>query len=240
MGVVSRLDLAVSAEDQRALVARKSTNLEALKLLLEAEGSAAPEPKPQSRAPRWLALGWPVAPLAAHAAEVADARAEILALLEHYRRAMEARDLQALAAVYAEFPAEQETAQRRYFENVRELRVAIDNVDVAVVGDEAVVSYTRTDDFTDARTGRPMHVAVRLTKVARRQNGAWKLAGGKVGAWSSPFSGRFQPQRSRREYANGPGSSTVALPSAWVTRPRKSVSCRSPEPSGRIANICPP
>ena len=46
-----------------------------------------------------------------------------------------------------------------------------------MVGNEAVVSYTRTDDFVDARTGRPMHVAVRLKKILRQQNGEWKMAG---------------------------------------------------------------
>jgi len=48
-----------------------------------------------------------------------------------------------------------------------------------VVGDEAVVSYTRTDDFADAHTGRPMHVSVRLTKVLRRRDGTLKLAAAK-------------------------------------------------------------
>jgi ketosteroid isomerase-like protein len=62
---------------------------------------------------------------------------------------------------------------------IKDLKVSIDNVDIAVVGDEAVVSYTRTDDFVDARTGRPMHVAVRLTKTLKQDQGAWKLAGGK-------------------------------------------------------------
>jgi ketosteroid isomerase-like protein len=61
---------------------------------------------------------------------------------------------------------------------VRDLKISVDNPDIAVVGDEAVVSYTRTDDFVDARTGRPMHVAVRLTKILRQQpNGEWKMAG---------------------------------------------------------------
>lgn len=85
----------------------------------------------------------------------------------------------ALAALYAKLAPEQQAAQQRYFENVRDLKIGIDNVGVAVVGDEAVVSYTRTDDFADARTGRPMHVSVRLTKVLRRQHGSWKLAAGK-------------------------------------------------------------
>jgi hypothetical protein len=58
------------------------------------------------------------------------------------------------------------------------LRVAIDNIDVVVVGDEAVVSFTRTDDFVDARTGRPIHASVRLTKTLRQESGVWKLVAG--------------------------------------------------------------
>jgi hypothetical protein len=128
-------------------------------------------------------LGWPATAYADDGggqAAIAPpaARQEILAVLEQYRRATEARALPALAAVYVEFPPERQAAQQRYFENVRDLRVAIENVDFAVVGEEAVVSYTRTDDFADARTGRPMHISVRFTKVLRRQDGSWKITGG--------------------------------------------------------------
>jgi len=120
----------------------------------------------------------PLGPAPARADAPPAARQEILAALERYRRATEARELPALAAVYVDFPPERQAAQRRYFENVRDLKVAIENVDIAVVGEEAVVSYTRTDDFADVRTGRPMHVSVRFTKVLRRQDGSWKITGG--------------------------------------------------------------
>ena len=36
-----------------------------------------------------------------------------------------------------------------------------------VAGDEAIVSYTRKDDFMDAPTGRPMHLSGRVQKQAR-------------------------------------------------------------------------
>jgi ketosteroid isomerase-like protein len=158
--------------------------MEALRLLLEAEGGAphdAPPrkpPGPDSALPWWLAAVVPGVG-AAQAADGADAQTngEILAVLDRYRRATEARQIQAVAAVYAEFSPEQQAAQQRYFDNVRDLRVGIDHVDIAVVGDEAVVSYTRTDDFADARTGRPMHVTLRLTKLLRRQRGEWRIVG---------------------------------------------------------------
>ncbi len=238
MGVISHLNLPVTPEEKRTLLARQSTNVEALKMLLEAEAGAAVLPPervappssksaPRSALPQWWASrGLALAAEAvekreerasrasarvsefialktkehsarpeeppsfwrrleglcrrkwtAPAAVADDTQVAIIDVLERYRRATEARELQALASVYAEFPPEQQAAQQRYFENVKDLKVTIDNVDVAVVGDEAVASYTRTDDFVDARTGRPMHVAVRLTKILRRTDGTWKLAG---------------------------------------------------------------
>jgi class 3 adenylate cyclase/ketosteroid isomerase-like protein/TolB-like protein len=180
MGVIARLALPVTVEEQKALLAKKSTDVDALRMLLEAEGGGAPPaptpPEPGSGLFRWLARH--LGPVAARAKE-GGAEAEILDALERYRKATEARQIDALAAVYVTFAPEQKAAQERYFENVRDLRITIDNVDIAVVGDEAVVSYTRTDDFADARTGRPMHVAVRLTKVLKRADGAWKIAGAK-------------------------------------------------------------
>jgi ketosteroid isomerase-like protein len=179
-GVISRLDLPVTAEEKQQLLAQRTTDEEALKMLLEAEGGVGPNPAPgpaserRSALPRWLAR-LQIAGVAL--ADDADAHAAILEALERYRRAMEARDLQTLSTVYVEFPAEQQAAQQRYFDNVRDLKISIENPDIAVVGDEAVVSYTRNDNFIDARTGRPMHVTGRLTKVLRHADDGWKMAG---------------------------------------------------------------
>ncbi len=183
--VISDLDLPVTEEEKQILLARRNTDEEALKMLLEAEGGSAPPPAPApgkpapdplSALPQWRALSRLLAAAPARADDT-GAKVAILDVIERYRRATEARDLAALAAMYAEFSPEQQAALQRYFANVRDLKISIDNPDIAVVGDEAVVSYTRTDDFVDARTGRRMHAAVRLTKILRQQNGEWKLAG---------------------------------------------------------------
>jgi class 3 adenylate cyclase/TolB-like protein/ketosteroid isomerase-like protein len=179
--VIARLDLPVTPAERKRLLAQRTTNQEALKMLLEAEGGIPPatpdpaDPERRSSLPRWLAQ---VQALAVGTALADDAavHATILATIERYRRAMESRDLEALAAVYLDFPAEQRAAQQRYFENVRDLKVLIENPDIAVIGDEAVVSYTRDDTFVDARTGRPMHASVRLTKILRHVDGEWKMA----------------------------------------------------------------
>jgi ketosteroid isomerase-like protein len=118
---------------------------------------------------------WPVA---AAAAEPADDEGRIRTLLEQYRQAMQSGRLEDLAPVYTELSPDQRDAQERYFASVRDLEVNIGEIDVAIVGDEAVVSYTRTDHFVDRRTGRPMEIAVRLTKMLLRRDGEWKLKAG--------------------------------------------------------------
>ena len=177
-GAIERLDLPLTPDDVKRLAQRRTTDPEALRRLLEAEG-AAPSPPPGNEPPRppepesWLG------PASAFADDADAARAAILDFLDRYRRATEARDVDALAALYAAFPREQRVALARYFENVRDLRITIDNVDVAVVGDEAVVSFSRTDDFVDVPTGRTLHVSTRLTKTLRRVGGMWKLGAGR-------------------------------------------------------------
>ncbi len=106
-----------------------------------------------------------------------SAEDEIRELLEAYRLATEAREIEELAALYVDLPDAQRQAQSRYFENVEKLKVVFDELDVAVAGDEAVVSFTRVDDFVDRRTGREMHFSVRLTKLLRRADDGWRLSG---------------------------------------------------------------
>ena len=106
-------------------------------------------------------------------------RDEVMAFLERYRKAIEAQDLDTLASLYVEFPPEQRAALVHYFKDSADLRVKLEDVDVAIAGDEAIVSYTRKDDFVDAPTGRPMHVSGRVTKLLRRAGGRWQLAPGK-------------------------------------------------------------
>ena len=46
----------------------------------------------------------------------------------------------------------------------------------SVAFEATAVTYARTDDFVDVQTGRPGHVAVRLTKTLRRVDGRWLFA----------------------------------------------------------------
>lgn len=186
VAAVDRLDLPVSAEERRTLLARRPGNVDALKKLLEAEGKrpprpdaadAEPEPSAALRALEWLASAT-LGVGAAHAAEAASDEDAIRALLERYRTATEAGDLEALARVYDEYSADTRAAQEQYFSMVEDLTIEIEDVEMAVIGDEAVVSYTRSDEFVDRQTGRPADVTVRLTKELVRQDGQWRLVAG--------------------------------------------------------------
>jgi TolB-like protein len=179
MGVITKLHVRMSDDDERRLAARRTVDPDALRRFLDTEGAGAapaapPQPprrdEPSSR--RWPWLG----PRAAWADE---ARAAIMALVEDYRRALEARDVAALGTMYETFLPEQRALLERYFASVRDLKVRLLDVDVAVVGDEAVVSFTRVDDFVDVPTRRPQHLSVRVTRTLRRADGTWRFARGR-------------------------------------------------------------
>jgi TolB-like protein len=180
VGVVQKLGLRLTADDEGRLAARRATDVEALRRLMSVEGGKAVLVPPPS-APRPSGpdgSSW-IGATTVWAADVDPAERDIVAFLERYRRATEAGDLAALATMYDTFSEAQRAALATYYASVRDLRVAIDNVVVAVVGGEAVVSYSRTDDFVDVPTGRPMHVALRVTKNLLQKDGSWVLAAGK-------------------------------------------------------------
>jgi TolB-like protein len=177
--VIDRLGIPLTRADARRLEGFRATDASAYRRFLETEGEVAGGlptpaggPPPPDGPSSWLLprSAW---------AEDTGARQEVLSFLERYRRAIERGDLDALAGLYVEFPPEQRTALVRYYKDSRDLRVTLEDVDVAVAGDEAIVSYTRKDDFVDGPTGRPMHVSGRVTKLLRRADGEWRLAPGR-------------------------------------------------------------
>ena len=177
--VIDRLGLVLTVADVRRLEAYRTNDAEAYRRLLETgEATVAIPPPPALEAPPREPESW-LAPRSAWAGELDAARAEVAAFLERYRKTIEARDVDALAMFYVEFPSDQRVALARYFADAPDLRVTLDDVDVNVAGDEAVVTYTRTDVFVDAQSGREMRVMTRPTKLLRRQDAAWRLAPGR-------------------------------------------------------------
>ena len=71
----------------------------------------------------------------------------------------------------------QRQALGRYFESADALKVRLSGIDVVVEGDEALATFTREDVFTDARSGREVHLEVRVSSLLAKEDGVWKIRG---------------------------------------------------------------
>lgn len=188
--LASHLNLVVSPEARAAIAVTSSRpGLDAYRLLLEAEGDfdepssteslqEIPEGRSEDEAStrhlHFLSFEW-LGPRAAWADDSLPPKQEIRDVLERYRLAYETKDLDLLATVYTDLTPKQLRARKRYFKNTQDLEVAIHGVQIAVRGDDAVVSYTREDRFTDSKTGETVNLDVRLTKKLHRVDGDWKI-----------------------------------------------------------------
>lgn len=149
------------------------SSLKIVRMMLEGEGieqaEPAPASEPSSGSPPLLARVF-------RSALAGEDETGVRALLERYRVATERSDLDAVAGCYVSFTDRQRDAQQQYLDSVRALRIRIDVTRLDVSGNAARVEYTRTDDFTDARTGRAMHLDVRLARSVVQIDGQWRFA----------------------------------------------------------------
>jgi len=191
LSMLRRLRVELSADEGASIEQRTNTNVDAYRLLLEAEGLVnQPSPSPSAPArtdiPGTPQSWWHEGVKAfagllvsqAVAAEPADAPAAAARqVIETYRVALEHKDLDQLAALYTSFSARQREALRAYLDSASGLAVEFADVSIEPRGDEMVVSYTRRDRFVDRESGKPQHLEVRLTKILTRENGTWKITG---------------------------------------------------------------
>jgi ketosteroid isomerase-like protein len=173
--VMRSLKVPIDEDLARLLARRTNDRLVDYKLLTESMGGggeARPTGKdPQSRIPaaRWLAH------LAPRDARADADEAAIRALLERYRLALESESMAEVEALHVAMPEPMRDALRQYFENAKRLRVTFSKVDILVEGDEALATFTRSDDFVDATSGMPVHLEVRVSNVVARKAGEWRI-----------------------------------------------------------------
>jgi TolB-like protein len=188
LSMLRRLRVQVSPEEGQSIETQTNTDVDAYRLLLEAEGIVEPSPRAERTQPkkqRHSALERARDAVAravwapAYGAEVpAEVEQDVRALLERYRRAVESKRLDEVAATYASFSDRQRTALRTYLETANDLAVEIDDVTITPQEGGYVVSFVRRDRFTDASSGRPVRLEVRLTKVLVREQSSWKIGSG--------------------------------------------------------------
>ena len=155
LGVIAKLAVRLSPEDE-ARAGRPADHRPrraAAAARRRREGGGRPPPAPaltdRRRASRSPPLGAP-RPARAWAD---DTGAAIAASLEAYRRATRGRGRAGTRRPVRRPPGAAAGRARALLRDRAGPPVAIDQVEVAVVGDEAVVSFTRTDDFVDVPIG---------------------------------------------------------------------------------------
>lgn len=185
LSMLRRLRVQVSPEEGASIETETNTDVDAYRLLLEAEGVVEPSPRverrhntPERRSGLWRALAALVVAEARAEAVTAAVEAEARALLERYRVALEHKDLDAVAAVSRHFSDRQRAALEKYLANARDLVVELADVQILPHEDGLAVSFVRRDHFTDAESGRPVRLEVRLTKVLVREQATWKIGSG--------------------------------------------------------------
>ncbi len=102
-----------------------------------------------------------------------DPRVEVQAWIEAYCVAFQTKDTDALIAL-GHLSGQSEAARlREALASMTDLKVSCSNASVRVNGDQAIVSFDRTDRWVDPR-GAPMERALpRITKNLHKNNGRW-------------------------------------------------------------------
>ncbi len=186
VNMLHALNIDLSPEERTTIFAQRTNEtLDGYRMLADTLGGAAAKDASPSRIPdtsrgepgQWW-LPWP----AVAWAEAADGDEEaIRVVLLEWAAALQAKDLDRVAAVTIDMADAQRTALARYFDNAERLSVSVADVDVLVAGDEALATFTRRDSFLDKRSGRDMQLEVRLSSQLERNGGRWKLRGVKQG-----------------------------------------------------------
>jgi hypothetical protein len=112
------------------------------------------------------------------AAPAADPEGELRITLEGFRQALESKNLTGLRAYYEEFTEGQSVALTQYFANADDLHIEFSDVLVAIIADDAAVSFTRSDQFIDRDLGVLQHVTVRATKRFTKRGQGWVIRRG--------------------------------------------------------------
>ena len=104
-----------------------------------------------------------------------DVEVEVAALLQGLRAALEAKDVDRVAAHYVQFSDRQRQAIQAYMDAADNLEIELTDIDVAREAGTSIVTFTRRDRFDDRKTGRKVRLEVRLSKRLAFVDGTPKI-----------------------------------------------------------------
>lgn len=164
----------------------------AYRRMLEAQGIASPEdesprrapaerppPPPEPRShwfPRFELVRRAVAQETARLRTPAPPQDTIRQLIEEYRRAHEAKQIDRVARLWDGFSSKQHAAMRRYLDQAGDLTLELADTVIEPHDDEATVAFTRVERFVDRESGKPVRIEVRQRMILVRRDGEWKIA----------------------------------------------------------------
>jgi TolB-like protein len=190
LSMLRRLRVQVSPEEGESIQTETNTDVDAYRLLLEAEGIVEPSPRaartqtqtkpePRSAVDDLLRRLASLVAAPARADELTPAVEQaVRALLERYREAVQRKDVDAVGALYVSFSDRQRDALRTYLASADDLSVELADITITPHESGVAVSFIRRDKFNDAKSGRPVRLEVRLTKVLVQEQSTWKIGSG--------------------------------------------------------------
>jgi hypothetical protein len=176
---LTALGVRPSQDELRSIVEeRRDATVDAYRLMTETLGGGKPGSStppssttlPPGPGTSWFELGVP-----AYAEAPAPEESKIHDLLRRYAQALQSKSTDALAALQLTMDDAQRESLVRYFGIAEGLRVSVRDLDVLVDGDDAVVTFTREDNFTDAPSRRAMHLEVRVSGRLVKEAGSWRI-----------------------------------------------------------------
>jgi adenylate cyclase len=174
--LLEALKVPLSEDERTEMFAQRSNeSLDGYKRLYDTFGEAGggeAAPRAPKGGTSWLA------PATAFAQEPPAAAEEaIKATVAAYGAALQAEDVDAVAATHVELTPEQREGFERYFASADDLTVTLSDVDVLMDGDQALVTFTRRDVFKDHGSGKEVQLEVRLSSIVEQRDGRWLLRG---------------------------------------------------------------
>jgi serine/threonine-protein kinase len=137
--------------------------------------STTPRTSPVTSAPVVVPPAIAASPAPRPEPEAPSVTADVTSLLAQYARAIEARDLGDIKALYPQITDTQERGFRDFFENVRTLKATFTLGTLGVDGNSATAPITGAYDYTD-RSGKVQHQALAFRAVFRRDGTRWQIA----------------------------------------------------------------
>lgn len=96
-------------------------------------------------------------------------------LLDEYREAHEEKQIDRLAALWANFSPRQREATRRYFDQAGNLTLELNDVVIEPYESEITVAFTRVERFVDRESGKPVRLQIPQRMILTRTGDEVKI-----------------------------------------------------------------